>query len=76
MIYSTNILNYLEHTSNSNFDEEGNMIMRLTKETFGGVSAAADENNDIHDTIIKVEDEVGITCGSETECHIHEMDDE
>lgn len=45
-------------------------MLRLSKETFGGA-----EHDDAHDINIKVEEEVGITCSSDTECW-RESDDE
>lgn len=50
--------------------------MRLTKETFGGSAAAAHEGDNIHDINIVVEEEVGITCGSEDDCRINDWDDD
>jgi len=52
------------------------MIMRLTKETFGGSAAAAHEGDNIHDINISVEDEVGVTCSDETECRPNDWDDD
>lgn len=52
------------------------MIMRLTKETFGGSAAAAHEGDNIHDININVEDEVGVTCSDDAECRLNDWDDD